>query len=163
MLKLYGAITHEPQRVDSYKLCLAQLQYKIKRICVFFFRWKIKIYFNEWTPSVIFSQVVQPWVKILPMVFTRWNKFQSFTKKKKIFCVFHAFNPLWEKLYQNPVQFFSVIPHGIPLPHSNALQNYVKRKKCKVNDIVFPSGCEAHTINLGNKTWKSVFSLVVPV
>ena len=36
MLKLYGAKTHEPQRVDSYKLCLAQLQYKIKRIYVFF-------------------------------------------------------------------------------------------------------------------------------
>ena len=68
-----------------------------------------------------------------------------------MFCLFHAFNPFWEKLYQNPVQFFSVIPLGVPLPHSNTLQYYVKREKCKVNDVIFPSGCEAHAINLGNK------------
>ena len=48
-----------------------------------FFRWKIEIYFIEWTPSVIFSLVAQPRVKILPMVFTRWNKFRSFTEKNK--------------------------------------------------------------------------------
>ena len=64
------------------------------------------------------------------------------------------FNPFWEGLYQNPVQFFSVIPHGVPLPHSNSLQCYVKRKKCKVNDIIFPSGCEARAINLDNKNMK---------
>ena len=57
-------------------------------------------------------------------------------------------------LYQNPVQFFSVIRRGVPLPHSNALQYYVKREKCKVNDVIFPSGCEARTINLGNKNMK---------
>ena len=66
------------------------------------------------------------------------------------------FNPFWEKLYQNPVQFFSVIPRGVPLPHSNALRHYVKREKCKVNDIIFPSGCEARAINLGNKNIKIV-------
>ena len=49
---------------------------------------------------------------------------------------------------------YSIIPCGVPLLHSNALQYYVKRKKCKVNDIIFPSGCEAHTINLGNKNMK---------
>ena len=59
-----------------------------------------------------------------------------------------------EELYQNPVQFFSVIPRGVPLPHSNALQYYVKRVKCKVNDVIFPSGCEARAINLGNKNMK---------
>ena len=66
-----------------------------------FCRWKIEIYFIEWTPSVIFSLVAAPLVKILPMVFTRWNKFRSFTENKKtqIFCLFHAFNPFWEKLY----------------------------------------------------------------
>ena len=74
--------------------------------------------------------------------------------KKKIFCLFHAFNPFWEEIYQNPVQFFSVIPRGVPLPHSNALQYYVIRKKCKVNDIIFPSGCEARSINLDNKNMK---------
>ena len=33
----------------------------------------------------------------------------------------------------------------------NPLQYYVKREKCKVNDVIFPSGCEARAINLGNK------------
>ena len=61
--------------------------------------------------------------------------------------------------YQNPVQFFSVIPSGVPLPHSNTLQYYVKREKCKVNDVIFPSGCEARAINLGNKNMKiSIFN-----
>ena len=57
-------------------------------------------------------------------------------------------------LYQNPVQFFSVIPRGVPLPHSNVLQYYVKRVKWKLNDVIFPSGCEARAINLGNKNVK---------
>ena len=57
-------------------------------------------------------------------------------------------------LYRNPVQFFSVIPCGVPLPHSNALQYYVKREKCKVKDVIFPSCCEARAINLGNKNVK---------
>ena len=77
-----------------------------------------------------------------------------FQRKKQIFCLFHAFNPFWEELYQSRVQFFSVIPRGVPLPHSNKLQYYVKREKCKVNDVIFPSGCEARAINLGNKNMK---------
>ena len=40
------------------------------------------------------------------------------------------------------------------LPHSNILQYYVKLEKCKVNDVIFPSGCEARAINLGNKNMK---------
>ena len=56
--------------------------------------------------------------------------------------------------YPNLVQFFSLIPRGVPLPHSNALQYHVKREKCKVNDVIFPSGCEARAINLGNKNMK---------
>ena len=55
---------------------------------------------------------------------------------------------------QNPVQFFSVIPFGVPLPHRNTLQYYVKGKKCKVNDVIFRSGCEARAINQGNKNMK---------
>ena len=51
-------------------------------------------------------------------------------------------------------EFFSVIPRGVPLPHSNILQYYVKREKCKVNDVIFTSGCEARTINLGNQNMK---------
>ena len=77
-----------------------------------------------------------------------------FHRKKQIFCLFHAFNSFWEKLYQNLVQFFSVFPHGVPLPHSNTLQYYVKRVKCKGNDVIFPSGCEAQAINLGIKNMK---------
>ena len=111
---------------------------------------------------VIFSRVAQPQVKILPIVFTRWNKSWFFKEKKKqIFCLFHAFTPFLERLYQNSVQFFSVIPHGrgVPLPHSNALQYYVKREKCKVNDVIFPSGCEACATNLGNRNMKiGIFS-----
>ena len=52
------------------------------------------------------------------------------------------------------MQFFSVIPCGVPLPHSNALQYYVKREKCKLNDVIFPPGCEARAISLGNKNIK---------
>ena len=51
-------------------------------------------------------------------------------------------------LSQNPVQFFSIIPR------SNALQYYGKREKCKLNDIIFPSACEARAINLRNKNMK---------
>ena len=82
-------------------------------------------------------------------------KYISIFPRKKIFCLFHAFNPFWKKLYQNhPVQFFSVIPRGVPLPHSNTLQYYVKREKCKVNDVIFPSGCEAPANNIGNRNMK---------
>ena len=49
---------------------------------------------------------------------------------------------------------FSVIPRGVPLPHSNVLQYYVKREKLNVNDVIFPSGFEARAINLGNKNMK---------
>ena len=45
-------------------------------------------------------------------------------RKQQIFCLFHAFNPFWEKLYQNQVQFFSVIPHGVPLPCGRELLHY---------------------------------------
>ena len=41
-----------------------------------------------------------------------------------------------------------------PVAHSNSLQYYVKREKCKVNDVIFPSRCEARSINLGNKNMK---------
>ena len=64
------------------------------------------------------------------------------------------YNPFWEELDQNTVQFFSIIPCGVPLPHSSVLQYYVKHEKCKINDVIFPSWCEAPAINLGNKNMK---------
>ena len=54
----------------------------------------------------------------------------------------------------NPLQCFSVIPHGVPFRIATQLQYYVKHKKCKVNDVIFPSGCKARAINLGNKNMK---------
>ena len=41
-----------------------------------------------------------------------------------------------------------------PVRIATQLQYYVKREKCKVNDVIFPSGCEARAINLGNKNVK---------
>ena len=64
------------------------------------------------------------------------------------------FLTLCGRRYRNPVQFFLVIACGVPLPHSNALQLYVKREKCKVNGVIFPSACEARAFNLDNKNMK---------
>ena len=58
------------------------------------------------------------------------------------------------QFFSRVAQFFSVIPRGKLLPHSNGLQYYVKREKCKLNDVIFPSGCEARAINLVNKNIK---------
>ena len=46
--------------------------------------------------------------------------------------------------------FTVVYPFGI----ATQLQYYIKREKCKVNDVVFPSGCEARAICQGNKNVK---------
>ena len=46
-----------------------------------------------------------------------------------------------------------------PFRIATQLQYYVKREKCKVNDVIFPSGCEARAINLDNKNMKiGIFS-----
>ena len=54
------------------------------------------------------------------------------------------------------IQFrpFSLFPVAYPFCIATQLQYYVNRKKCKVNDIIFPSGCQACAINLGNKNMK---------
>ena len=49
---------------------------------------------------------------------------------------------------------FPLFPVTYPLLHSNALQYYVKREKCKVNDIIFPSGCDACALNPGYMNMK---------
>ena len=51
-------------------------------------------------------------------------------------------------------ELFSVIPRSVLLPHSNVLQYYVKREKCKVSDVIFQSDYEAPAFNLGNKNVK---------
>ena len=51
-------------------------------------------------------------------------------------------------------KFFSIIPPGVPFRIARQLQYYVKREKCKVNDVIFPSCCEARAINLSNKNMK---------
>ena len=54
------------------------------------------------------------------------------------------------------IQFssFSLFPVAYPFSRAMQLQYYVKREKCKVNDVIFPSGCQARAINLGNKNVK---------
>ena len=49
---------------------------------------------------------------------------------------------------------FPLFPVAYPFRIATQLQCYVKCEKCKVNDVIFPSGCEARTINLGNKNVK---------
>ena len=51
---------------------------------------------------------------------------------------------------------FPLFPVAYPCRIAAQLQYYVKREKCKVNDVIFPSGCEARAINLGNKNMKIV-------
>ena len=50
---------------------------------------------------------------------------------------------------------FPLFPVAYRFRIATQLQYYVKREKCKVNDVIFPSGCEARAINLGNKNMKT--------
>ena len=54
------------------------------------------------------------------------------------------------------IQYFSfpLFPLVYPFCIAAQLQYYVNLEKCKVNDVIFPSGCEARAINLGNKNMK---------
>ena len=49
---------------------------------------------------------------------------------------------------------FPLFPVAYPFRIETQLQYYVKREERKVNDVIFPSGCEARAINLGNKNMK---------
>ena len=55
------------------------------------------------------------------------------------------------------IQYSSCLlfPVVYPFHIATQLQYYVKREKCKVNDVIFPSGCEARAINLRNKNMKN--------
>ena len=52
---------------------------------------------------------------------------------------------------------FPLFPVAYPFRITTQLQCFVKREKCKVNDVIFPCGCKARAIYLGNKNMKSVF------
>ena len=54
-----------------------------------------------------------------------------------------------------PLFPFALFPFALfPFRIATQLQYYVKREKCKVNDVIFPSGCEERAINPGNKNVK---------
>ena len=49
---------------------------------------------------------------------------------------------------------FPLFPVANPFRTAMQLQYYVNCEKYKVNDVIFPSGCEARAINLGIKNMK---------
>ena len=57
-------------------------------------------------------------------------------------------------LIQIQYSSFLLFPVVYPFRIATQLQYYVKREKCKVNDVIFPCGCQARAINLGNKNVK---------
>ena len=89
-------------------------------------------------------------------------KFRSFTEKKpnNKYSVYFMLLTLSGRGFIK-IQFssFPLFPVVYPLCIATQLQYYVKREKCKVSDVIFPSGCEARAINLGNKNMKiSIFT-----
>ena len=53
------------------------------------------------------------------------------------------------------IQYSSIQLFPLAYPSRIATHyNITSSEKCKVNDVIFPSGCEAHTINLDNKNIK---------
>ena len=49
---------------------------------------------------------------------------------------------------------FPLFHVAYPFRIATQLQHYVKRERCKVNDVIFPYSCEARAVNLGNKNVK---------
>ena len=60
----------------------------------------------------------------------------------------------WRSFIKIQYSSFPLFPLAYPFRIATQLKHYVKREKCKVNDVIFPSGCEARAINLGNKNMK---------
>ena len=50
--------------------------------------------------------------------------------------------------------YFPLVPVAYPSRIATQLKYYAKCEKYRVNDVIFPSGCEARAINLGNKNMK---------
>ena len=91
---------------------------------------------------------------MLPMVFTRCNKFRSFTQKNK-YSVYFMLSTLSRRSFIK-IQYSSF--PLLPVAYSSRVATHYNitssAKKCKLNDAIFPSGCEARAINLGNKNVK---------
>ena len=60
----------------------------------------------------------------------------------------------WRSFIKIPYSSFPLFPVSYLSRTAIALQYYVKREKRKVNNVIFPSGCDARAINLGNKNMK---------
>ena len=91
------------------------------------------------------------------MAFTRWNKIRSFTEKNNNkYSVYFMLLTHFGRSFKIKIQYssFPLFPVAYPFRVATQLQYYVKREKCKVSDVIFPSSCEARAINLGNKNMK---------
>ena len=85
---------------------------------------------------------------IIGNIFTSGAKF---TEKNKYSVYFILFILSGRGFIKIQFSSFPLLPVAYPFRIATQLQYYVKREKCKVNDVIFPSGCEARAINLGNK------------
>ena len=95
-----------------------------------------------------------PLVKIVPMVSAWWNKFWAFTEKNKYSVYFMLLTLSGRSFIKIRYSSFLLFPVAYLFRIATQLQCYIKGEKFKVNDVIFPSGCEAHAINLGNKNMK---------
>ena len=72
-------------------------------------------------------------------------------KKKKYSVYFMLLTLSGRSFIKIQYSSLPLFPEVYPFRIATQLQYYVKREKCKVSDVIFPSGCEARAINLGNK------------
>ena len=118
------------------------------RICVDSVRYFIRVVMQVLLHFAIFTSIS------LHYAFIHRGYLFFSVKKKKNSVYFMLLTLSWRSFIKTQYSSVPFFPHGVPLPHSNVLQYYVKREKFKVIDIIFPSGCEAPAINLGNKNIK---------
>ena len=57
---------------------------------------------------------------------------------------------------------FPLFPVAYPFSIATQLQYYVKREKCKGNDVIFPSGCEVRSINPDRRIFSPIFLDILP-
>ena len=105
--------------------------------------------------------MAQPRVKILQMCSRDEINFDLSPKKNKYrYSVYFMLLTLSGRSFIK-IQYssFPLFPVAYPYRIATQLQYYIKREKCMVNGVIFPSGCEARAMNLGNKNMKiSIFT-----